>query len=454
MGQYCIHSIKTDGVMNKYSNIPDNLGNLVMLGISHKTAEVETRELFSFSSSQVSGLYERLFESGVDESVYVSTCNRVEFYLTSADMESAAETVKKILQLFTKLPQDKFDEHVYVKYGSDVVRHLLSVASSLDSMVVGENEITGQIKNSFREATENDSTGPVLNRLFHRAFSTSKRVRTETEISKNPLSMASIAVDRAKMIFPEIAGKKILLIGAGEMGELILKYMIKENPGRIILANRTVERAEKICEDLNYEADIIPLSKLDKALIKADIVITSVTAPHHVINASDLQELMVEREGRPVFLIDIAVPRNIEPSAEDLDNVYLYNVDSLKEIAQMNMESRYSEIDRARDIIEEEVNEFRCWHDDLCIAPTIAALNRKFDEIRKSEFEKYSSRKLKHLSEDDLEIINELTVQIMKKTLHNPIINLKKTNGSGLRRGEDESIIQSAKFIEDLFTKC
>jgi len=439
--------------MTTYNKIPDTLGNLVMLGISHKTAEVETRELFSFSSGQVSGLYDRLFESGIDESIYVSTCNRVEFYLTAEDMESAAETVKKILQRFTKLSQEKFEESVYVRYGSDVVRHLLSVASSLDSMVVGENEITGQIKNSFREATEYDATGPILNRLFHKAFSTSKRVRTETEISKNPLSMASIAVDRAKMIFPEISGKKILLIGAGEMGELILKYMIKEDPGRIILANRTVEKAEKICSELDYDADIIPLSNLDKALKKSDIVITSVTAPHHVISASDLQDLMIERDGKPIFLIDIAVPRNIEPGAEDLDNVYLYNVDSLKEIADMNMQSRYSEIDKAKDIIEEEVQEFKCWHDDLCIAPTITALNKKFDEIRKNVFEKYSLKKLKHLSEDDLEIINELTMQIMKKTLHNPIINLKKTSSSSWKPGE-ESIIQSAKFVEDLFTKC
>jgi glutamyl-tRNA reductase len=334
-----------------------------------------------------------------------------------------------------------------------VVKHLLSVVSSLDSMVIGENEITGQIKESYKKAVESGTTGTILNRLFHRAFTTAKRVRTETEISKNPLSIASIAVEQAKSIFHDISTKSALLIGAGEMGELILKYLVKENLNKIVLANRTSENAERICRDIDYNAEIISLNKVDQALAQVDIVITSVTAPHHVITSADIKNIMFEREGKPIFLIDIAVPRNIDPSVTETENVYLYNVDNLKDIADNNMRGRMLELDKAKSIIDEDVDEFVHWYDELSIAPTITVIKNKFDEIRNIELNKYRSRKMKHLSEEDFKLVEEITCQIMNKTLHNPIINLKKQRNCCAEPETDESLKKNTKFLEDLFIK-
>lgn len=440
--------------LNCTAGLNNKIGNLVLLGLSHKTAPVETRELFSLPESQLSAFYERLIEAGVSEAVYVSTCNRVEIYMTAEDSESAVETIKKLMAYYTRLPHDDFMSSVYTHYGTDVVKHLLNVTSSLDSMVVGENEITGQIKDCFSKAVNAGVTGSVLNRLFHRAFKTAKRVKTETGISKNPLSIASIAVDRAKEIFQDLSEKSVLLIGAGEMGELILKYLVKDNLNKIVVANRTVENARRVCLDMNFEADIIPLAKLDTALAEVDIVISSVTAPHHVITKRDMEIIMMERTDKPLFIIDIAVPRNVEPSVGLLENVYLYNIDHLKEIADLNKKSRYDEVKKAEAIIEEDAAQFLCWYDELSVTPSITALKNKFDEIRKMELYRFRNKKLKHLSEEDFKIVQELTCQIMKKTLHNPIMNLKKEATNCDDGHGQNSVLNSAKFLEDIFTKC
>ena len=440
--------------INSDACLENKIGNLVLLGLSHKTAPVETRELLSLPQAQIPAFYERLIEAGVDEAVYVSTCNRVEIYMTAEDCESAIETIRKLMEYYTRLPHDEFMSSIYTRHGTDVVKHLLYVTASLDSMVVGENEITGQIKECFSRAVECGATGFVLNRLFHRAFKTAKRVKTETSISKNPLSIASIAVERAKKIFNDFSGRSVLLVGAGEMGELILRYLVKDDLTRIIVANRTVENARKVCLDMNFEAEIIPLAKLDTALTDVDIVISSVTAPHHVITQRDMDLIMMERRGKPLVIIDIAVPRNVEPSVGDIENVYLHNIDNLKEIADLNKQSRYSEMGKAEIIIDEDITEFLCWYDELCITPSITALKNKFDEIRKMELEKARCKKLKHLSEDDFKLIEDLTTRIMKKTLHNPIMNLKKGAANCEEDHEQSSVRESAKFLEDFFTKC
>jgi len=430
-----------------------NFGNLIVLGLNHKTAPVETRELFSLPQVQLPAFYERLSESGVQESVYVSTCNRVEVYMAAEDSESVVENIKRLMEYYSKLPHEQFMSSVYAKFGLDAAKHLLAVTSSLDSMVVGENEVTGQIKESYRRAVELGATGVIMNRLFHRAFSTSKRVKTQTDISKNPLSIASIAVEKAKSIFPDISSRSAILIGAGEMGELILKYLVKENLRKIIIANRTIENAERICMDIDYKAEIINLTKIDQALSDVDIVISSVTAPHHVITASDIKNIMFEREEKPIFLIDIAVPRNIDPSVAETKNVYLYNIDNLKTIADNNMRGRMKEIEKANSIIDEDIEEFINRNDELSVTSTITVLKNKFDEIRENELKKYRNKKLKHLSEDDFRFVEELTFQIMNKILHNPIMNLKKHRSGASESESDELLKANTKFLEDLFTK-
>ncbi len=431
----------------------DEPGSIIVLGINHRTAPVETREIFSLPEAQIPAFYERLQVSGVHEAVYVSTCNRVEIYMTATDPESAVETIKKLMEFYTKLPHEKFMNSVYVRYGRDAVRHLFTVASSLDSMVVGENEITGQIKESYRRAVDCKATGAVMNKLFHRAFSTSKRIRTETEISKNPLSIASIAVEQAKAVLGDISSKNALLIGAGEMGELILKYLVKENLEGITIANRTEENARRICSDLEFKAEIVPLSKVDLALEKVDIVISSVTAPHHVITACDIKEIMNERGGKHLFLIDIAVPRNIEPSVSETEGIYLFNIDNLKEIAEHNRKNRSMAIEDACLIIDEDLDSFADWCSEQSLTPTIVALKNKFEEIRLAELEKFRQKKMKHLSEKDFMLIEELTSSIMNRTLHTPIVNLKKINGCSDSSPHDETLLKKTKFLEDVFTK-
>lgn len=438
--------------MDKKSDSNMNFGNLILIGLSHKTAQVETRELLSLPVAQLPAFYERLSETGIDESVYVSTCNRVEVYMTAEDRESAVETIKRLMEFHTKLPHEVFRNSVYAYYGLDAVRHLLNVTSSLDSMVIGENEITGQVKESYKKAVECGATGTMLNKLFHKAFATAKRVRTETGISKNPLSVASIAVEQARKIFPDMSERSALLIGAGEMGELILKYLVKENLKKIIIANRTVEKAEKICAEIGFDAEIVPLVKVDRAVMEADIVISSVTAPHHVITADDTREMMLERKGRPLFFIDIAVPRNIEPSVAEIKDVFLYNVDSLKKIAEENKRCREIEMEKAEKIVEDDVDDFVSWCEESSLAPMITAIKNKFDDIRVCEVEKFRNRKMKHFSDEDFKLVQELTETIMKKTLHNPIVNLKKSTVA-CHDSEFDSIFKNAKFVEDLFTK-
>ncbi|MCL1865300.1 MAG: glutamyl-tRNA reductase [Spirochaetes bacterium] len=438
--------------MNNKNRTNLNFGNLIVIGLNHKTAPVETRELFSLPQTQLSAFYDRLSEAGAHESVYVSTCNRVEVYMTAEDSESVVENIKRLMEYYTKFPHEQFMSSVYAKFGIDAVKHLFSVSSSLDSMVIGENEIVGQIKESYRRAVECGTTGIIMNRLFHRAFATSKRVRTKTDISKNPLSIASIAVEKAKSIFSDISSRSALLIGAGEMGELILKYLVKENLRKIIIANRTIESAERICMDIDYKAEIINITRIDQALSDVDIVISSVTAPHHVITGSDIKNIMFEREGKPICLIDIAVPRNIEPSVTETENVYLYNIDNLKSIADTNMRGRMKEIEKANSIIDEDIDEFISRNDELLITPTIAVIKNKFNEIRENELKKYKNKKLKHLSDNDFRLIEELTFQIMNKTLHNPIMNLKKQI-SGSSESESDELKMNTKFLEDIFTK-
>jgi glutamyl-tRNA reductase len=426
------------------------ISNLIVIGLSHKTAPVETRELLCLPESQVKAFYDRLSDAGICESVYVSTCNRVEVYMVAHDRESAVETIKKLMEFYTRLSHESFMSSVYTFYGYDAARHLFSVTSSLDSMVIGENEITGQVKESYRRACEYKSTGVILNKLFHRAFAAAKRVKAETEISKNPLSMASIAVDKSKEIFPDLSARSALLIGAGEMGELILKYLVKEQLQKIIIANRTIENAQRICREINYEALIIPLVKVDKALSEVDIVISSVTAPHHIINERDTRELMFERNNKPLVIIDIAVPRNVEPSVKDIDGVYLYNVDSLREIAERNKKQREIELEKAKNIVEEEISSFELWFDEYTLAPTIAALKNSFESIRHNELKKFRNKKMKHFSDEDFTLVVELTEAIMNKTLHNPIVNLKKMKGCSDEKGVQENV----KFLEDIFNKC
>ena len=428
--------------------------DIAVIGFNHKTTPVEKRECFSVHTEVLPEVYARFREQGIDEALYVATCNRVEIYIVSRTLKKDIKKITAIYESISGMLHADFSSHLYVKTSRDAVQHVLTVVSSLDSMVLGENEIVGQMREAFSCAVENKSVGPLLNKLFHQAFRTAKQVKTETDISRNPLSVACIATDMARNLFPDFQNRGALLIGAGEMGELILKYFTKHDIGRIIIANRTVNNSEKIADEINRQAEIIVLEDIPDAATEVDIVITSVTAPHYMVTAGLAVEIMKIRKGRPLFFIDIAVPRNIDPGVADVQGVHLYNIDSLQEIADDNLKSRMNAVELARAFIEANVDDFFEWFQSLAVAPAIVSIQNTFEQIRTKELARYRKKKLKHLSGDDFALIEELTKQIMTKSLHNPIMNLKRHHRSSRDdQAKKEHLHLQTKFIEELFRK-
>ncbi len=425
-----------------------------MVGMSHKTTPVDLRECFSLPDDRVPSFLDKTGSAGIEELVYVSTCNRVEIYAAVRDVPGSMETLLGILEEISSLSRASFEPHIYRKYSRDAVLHLLKVAASLDSMVVGENEILSQVKKAYRHSIQKKRTGIVLNKLFHQAFRTAKRVRTETEIAHNPLSIAYIATELAKKIYDNLSEKKALLVGAGEMGELILKYFTKQNVGDVTIANRSLHNAERIALEINREAHIIPLEDIGACAAEMDIIITSASSPVCLLTSEMLRETLRRRGNQPLFLIDIAVPRNIDPAAQSLPNIFLYNVDDLESIADENLKNRLNEVEIASRLVESDTAEFMEWYEGLEVVPAIVRIQNRFDEIRNSELRRYRKRRLKHLSEEDFRIVEDLTNQIMTKTLHNPIMHLKRYTDGG-NKGHDvrERIREKTRLIEELFDK-
>jgi glutamyl-tRNA reductase len=301
--------------------------------------------------------------------------------------------------------------------------HLFRVAASLDSMVVGEPQILGQLKVAYREATECRTVRVILNRLLHKAFSVAKRVRSETCIGSCAVSISYAAVELAKKIFGILEGKRVLLVGAGEMAELAAEHLINNGVRHMTVANRTLERAVELAK--RFHADTIPFEHLFDALRSADIVLTSTGSPNFILNYNDVKVRMRERRNRPLFFIDIAVPRDIDPEVNRLDNVYLYDIDDLQGVIELNKEERKKEAERAEHIIAEETLKFQEWLGILDVVPTIVALRDKAEGIRKSDLQRTLSH-LSHLSDSDRQAIEVLTESIVKKILHDPILFLKK----------------------------
>lgn len=431
-----------------------SVSDIAVIGFNHKSAPVEKRECFSLHYDMLPEFYKKIKASFIAESVYMATCNRVETYIATEKIRDGVETVLNIYEEISGLDYEDFKDCLYVKYSRDAVKHLMMVISSLDSMVLGENEIVGQVKDAFTHAVHNKTAGPVLNKLFHQAFRTAKQVRTETEIAQNPLSVAFIATDLARNIFTDFSDRKALLIGAGEMGELILKYFNKYNIGEITIANRSLHNSERIAAEIDRDVNVVLLDEIEEVACEVDIVISSVSAPHYMVTAEMAREIMQVRQEKQIFLIDIAVPRNIDPNVGDIENIHLYNVDDLQGIADENLKNRISEAELATEFIEANVREYYEWYNELSVAPTIVSIQNKFDEIRQHELDRYRKKKLKHLSEDDFALIEDLTKQIMTKTLHNPIINLKKQHRtSECHEEERKHLHQQRKFVEELFVE-
>ncbi len=399
--------------------------NIVIIGVNHKTAPVEVREKLAFSDDCGVPLATLMQIDGCKECCFLSTCNRVEVIFIAQDPESAAKAVRGFLFSNTDLSDAETQKYSYHHQGADAVDHLFKVAASLDSMIVGEPQILGQLKQAYKEAMENKTTGVVLNRLLHKSFSVAKRIRTETNIGGSAVSISYAAVQLAKKIFGALTGKSVLLVGAGEMAELAAEHLIAQGVAEVVVANRTLERAANLARRFNGTA--VGLTELNEQLTEVDIIISSTGATDLILTKDDVKPVMRQRRNRPLFLIDIAVPRDLDPKINDLDNIYLYDIDDLKSVVEVNKAERDKEASRAERIVVEEALKFGHWLEGMEVAPTIAALRQKADAIRAGELEK-TLKNLKNLSSKEQRSVEMLANAIVNKLLHEPMIYLKAGN--------------------------
>jgi glutamyl-tRNA reductase len=418
---------------------------MILLGMNHQSAPIEVRELLAVD--EPGPLLQKLISSDeIEEAVLFSTCNRVEVLVLTRSLESAR---LRLISFFNRdLTRDdhsvEFDlnDVTYEYRGNEAVSHVLRVASALDSMVIGEPQILGQTKDAYRLAVECGACGPILGRLFQHAFSTAKRVKTETRIAERPVSVARVAVDLAKQIFERFDEKRALLIGAGEMGETALKTLRKHGLESISIANRTPERAAALAEQFGATAH--GLDELEALLGDADVVITSIGGDDPILTLDLVKRAMKKRRNRPLFVIDIGVPRNADPAIDAIDNVYRYDLDDLGAVASKNAEERAREAERGMAIVVEEQQRFDGWFAALRAVPTIRHLRDRAESIRTRELEKALGRL--ELGDKEQIVVDSLTKAIVNKILHAPISRLKRE----AEREEGMAYLETARVLFDL----
>ncbi len=407
--------------------------HIVIVGLSHKTAPVEIREKLAFAPTAMERPLRKLLElPPIAEGLIVSTCNRVELCAASKEPEAAMAAMRRFLADYHEISLDEISDHLYDYQGEDAIRHLFRVASSLDSMVLGEPQILGQIKTAYGYASEYKTAGLILNRFLHKAFSVAKRVRTETAIASNAVSVSFAAVELARKIFDQLDNKAVMSIGAGEMCELAARHFVTNGVSKVLVTNRTFERAEKLAAE--FQGKAVPFEYFVEHLAETDIVLTSTGAPNFILGQRQMEEVLKRRKNRPMFLIDIAVPRDIDPKVNDLDNAYLYDVDDLQGVVQANLKERKKEASKAEAIVEQEIGQFHQWLANLEVKPTIIALRRKLEEIRQQEVEKTFGN-LKDLSDKERKSIEAMANAIINKILHQPTAILKQSQND--TSGED-----------------
>jgi glutamyl-tRNA reductase len=405
---------------------------IIAIGMNHESAPVELRECFVNDALKTERTLACIRESEcIKEGLFLSTCNRVEVLLTSDFPEEAEKEVLSMFSWLGDVSEDRFVQNLYILQDMEAVSHIFRVASSLDSMVVGEPQILGQIKEAYHRASSAEKiTGVILNRLMHRAFHTAKRVRTETGISESAVSISYAAVELAKKIFYGLEGRKVLLIGAGEMAELAARHLIGQGVDSLFVANRSFDRAMQVAG--HFKGKAILFEEIGHYLREVDIVITSTGSREYVVSYDLVRKSLRDRKNRPLFFIDIAVPRDVEPSVNELDNIYLYDIDDLMTIIEENSAQRKDEALKAERIVREEVVRFDRWMKTLEIVPTIVALKEKAESLRRAEIER-SLSSLGGLSESQFQAIETLTVSLTDKLLNDPVLVLKGKAGKSGR---------------------
>lgn len=397
--------------------------HIVLIGMNHNTAPVEVREKFSlatFCTPESHALAEH-FHDLCTELFIISTCNRVELLALTSNPEIETDLMRRWADLKNQSCSE-LKAHVFTHLDSAAVEHLFAVSSSLDSLVLGEPQILGQIKQAYRNCVDAKNLGGVTTRLLHKAFSVAKRVRTETSLANSAVSISYAAVELAKRIFDNIHEHKALIIGAGEMAELAALHLKQAGVENMYVANRTLKNAEELASKI--EAIAIPFESLKDQLAQVDIIISSTGAANTILCAEDIKPILKARKNKPMFFIDIAMPRDIAPDVNTLDNVYLYDIDDLKNVVEENMAFRRSEAEKAWEIVKGETEDFTKWLLSLQAQPTIIALNKQTEQIIRSELEK-TLKKLNHNQEENEEI-EKMIHSLVKKLNHSPLSYLKK----------------------------
>jgi glutamyl-tRNA reductase len=396
---------------------------IVLVGLSHRTAPIEVRERVAFANGRLEpALRDLVRRPAVEEGVILSTCNRVEVVASGSDPDAIASALPAFLADTHELRADALQDRLYTHRDREAVRHLFRVAASLDSMVVGEPQVLGQLKDQYAMAAATGASGRVLHRCFHKSFSVAKRIRSETGIAERAVSVGSAAVERACDVFDRFDDKAALLIGAGTMGELTARQLVAKGIGTVMVTNRTFERAVDVARELAGIA--VPFEQVARMLPRADLVV-SAAGGDVLLRVPQIEEALRERRGRPMLLIDLAVPRSIEPAVNDLDGVYLFDVDDLDGVIAENRGVRASEALRAEAIVDTEVNAFWRWIEGLDVVPTIVALREKVDAIREREVARHLAA-LGTVDPRQREAIERLTRAIVNKILHHPVTALRR----------------------------
>jgi len=404
------------------------MSEIILLGLNHKTAPVEIRERLAVSKEEAAAMLDAIKESAsVNEVVLFSTCNRVEILMAADDKANAVETAKKHLSEFKNVPLSQFQDSIYVHEGDEAVRHIFRVASSLDSMMVGEPQILGQIKEAYFNATKRKTSGVILNRLLHRTFFTAKKIRTETGIGDHAVSISYAAIELARKIFGQLEGKKVLLIGAGEMAELAVEHLLKNRVKEIFVANRTFKNGVELAR--RFGGNAIRFEEIPGFILQVDIIISSTGSPDIIVTKDQVKHIMPGRRNRPLFFIDIAVPRDIDPAINKLNNAYVYDIDDLNGVIDENLEDRNKEAVKGERIIDEAVISFRQWCDSLDVVPTIIELRKKIDSIVTAEIQR--TIQSMNLPESDREAFDRMKNALINKIMHHPTLLLKRDGCHG-----------------------
>lgn len=418
--------------------------HILVIGLDHHTSPVEVREQVAFRPSQFEAAFEallRTIDAPLSEAAILSTCNRVEIYGVAEEPETAAAAIDAFLHAFHNLPEQTLADALYTHVDQAAIDHLFGTTSGLNSLVVGEPQIQGQVRAAARYAGEHHALGPILNTLFRTALEVGKRVRTETGISRHAASVSQAGVELARNLLGSLEAAHILLVGSGKVSELAAKNLLDNGARTITLINRTVEHAQQLADQWGGRA--LPFEKLQSAINEADVVISSTSAPHTVIHAQHAHTALEARDGRPLILIDLAVPRDIDTEVAQVPGAHVFDVDDLHDVVETNIERRRGELVAAQTIVAAETEKFMHWLGARAVVPTINELRAHAERIRQAEVAK-ALRRLGPLSEREQQTIEALTQGIVNKLLHQPTVRLKAQTGNG-------SALMYANALQELF---